>query len=106
MAVGTVRGPPRPDRLRYGPGDSVAVTSEPPAPLAGTTWTVTALVSGSVAPSPPAGTNRQAQPTSGKDDSVRGTLGCNQFRGNAAVSGSTLTFGAIGGTKMMCRTPG
>ncbi|MFJ7196140.1 MULTISPECIES: META domain-containing protein [unclassified Streptomyces] len=86
-------------------GDSIALTSEPPAPLTGTTWTVTSLVSGSTASSLPAGTEKKAQLTFGEDGSVRGTLGCNRFRSTATVTGSTITFGPAEGTKMMCPDP-
>ncbi|MEU6017193.1 META domain-containing protein [Streptomyces sp. NPDC047515] len=86
-------------------GDSIALTSQPPAPLTGTTWTVTALVSGSVATSLPAGTEGKARIVFGKDGSVRGSLGCNGFRGRATVSGSSITFDSIDSTKMMCPDP-
>ncbi|MFD0343840.1 META domain-containing protein [Streptomyces sp. NPDC127117] len=86
-------------------GDSIALTSEPPAPLTGTTWTVTSLVSGSTASSLPPGTERKARLSFGKDGSVRGTLGCNRFRGAATVTGSTITFDRIDGTRMMCPDP-
>ncbi|MFJ2917205.1 META domain-containing protein [Streptomyces sp. NPDC087307] len=87
-------------------GDSIALTSEPPAPLTGTTWTVISLVSGTTSSSLPEGTERKAWLTFGEDGSVRGGLGCNSFRGTAQVTGSTLTFGPAGGTKMMCPDPG
>lgn len=87
-------------------GDSIALTSEPPAPLTGTTWTVISLVSGTTSSSLPEGTERKAWLTFGEDGSVRGGLGCNSFRGTAEVTGSTLTFGPAGGTKMMCPDPG
>ncbi|MEV0491087.1 META domain-containing protein [Streptomyces atratus] len=83
-------------------GDAIAFTSEPSAPLIGTTWTVTALVSGSVASSLPAGAEKKARPTFGKDGSVQGGSGCNQLRGTATVAGSTVAFGRIDTTKMMC----
>ncbi|MFD0292045.1 META domain-containing protein [Streptomyces sp. NPDC127118] len=86
-------------------GDTIALTSEPPAPLTGTTWTVTSLVSGSTASSLPAGTEKKARLTFGKDGSVRGTLGCNHFRGAATVTGSTITFDRVDGTRMMCPDP-
>ncbi|MFE9947989.1 META domain-containing protein [Streptomyces sp. NPDC005531] len=86
-------------------GDSIAFTSERAAPLIGTTWTVTALVSGSASSSLPAGAGKKAQLTFGKDDSVQGSPGCNQIRGTATVSGSAITFGRINGTKMMCPDP-
>ncbi|MFI6121687.1 META domain-containing protein [Streptomyces sp. NPDC051064] len=86
-------------------GDSIALSSEPPAPLTGTTWKVTRLVSGSVATSLPAGTEKKAHLTFGKDGSVEGNLGCNSFHGKAAVSGATLTFGPLASTRKMCAGP-
>ncbi|MEU8704323.1 META domain-containing protein [Streptomyces sp. NPDC048565] len=86
-------------------GDSIALASEPAAPLVGTAWKVTALVSGSTATSLPAGTKGKAHLTFGKDGSVAGNLGCNSFHGKAKVSGSTLTFGPLASTKMMCAGP-
>ncbi|MFD6279991.1 META domain-containing protein [Streptomyces sp. NPDC060209] len=86
-------------------GDSIALTSEPPAPLTGTTWKVTGLVSGSAATSLPAGTENKAHLTFGKDGSVEGNLGCNSFHGKATVTGSTLTFGALASTRKMCPGP-
>ncbi|WP_405666838.1 META domain-containing protein [Streptomyces sp. NBC_00055] len=86
-------------------GDSIAFTSEPAAPLVGTTWTVTALVSGSAASSLPAGAGKKAQLRFGEDDSVQGSPGCNRIRGTATVSGSAITFGRINGTRTMCPDP-
>ncbi|MYQ41593.1 Heat shock protein HslJ [Streptomyces sp. LamerLS-316] len=86
-------------------GDSIALTSEPPAPLTGTAWAVTGLVSGDVAASLPAGTEKKAHLTFGKDGSVEGNLGCNSFHGKATVSGSTLTFGPLASTRKMCAGP-
>ncbi|MFJ9679723.1 META domain-containing protein [Streptomyces sp. NPDC101194] len=86
-------------------GDSIALTSQPPAPLTGTTWTVTALVSGSVASSLPAGAEGKAWIVFGEDGSVQGSFGCNGFRGHGTVSGSTITFDSVDSTKMMCPDP-
>ena len=70
-------------------GDSITLTSEPAAPLAGTKWTVNSLLTGDVATSLPAGTEKNAWFTLAKDGSVRGSLGCNTFSSTAKVSGST-----------------
>jgi heat shock protein HslJ len=86
-------------------GDSIALSSEPPAPLAGTAWKVTGLVSGSAATSLPAGAEGKAHLTFGKDGTVEGNLGCNSFHGKATVSGSTLTFGPLASTRKMCPGP-
>ncbi|MFD9930841.1 META domain-containing protein [[Kitasatospora] papulosa] len=86
-------------------GDSIALTAEPPAPLTGTAWKVTGLVSGSAASSVPAGTEDKAHLTFGEDGSVEGNLGCNSFHGKATVSGSTITFGPLASTRKMCPGP-
>lgn len=86
-------------------GDSIALTSEPPAPLTGTSWKVTGLVSGSTASSLPPGTENKAHFTFAKDGSVEGNLGCNSFHGKAEVSGSKLTFGPLTSTRKMCAGP-
>ncbi|MEU5718623.1 META domain-containing protein [Streptomyces sp. NPDC020403] len=86
-------------------GDSIALVRQPPAPLAGTAWTVTGLISGSTATSLPAGTDDAAHLTFGEDGTVRGSLGCNSFHGRAAVAGSTITFGSLASTRKMCPGP-
>ncbi|MER5274173.1 META domain-containing protein [Streptomyces sp. NPDC002809] len=87
-------------------GDTVSLTARPPAPLTGTRWRITTLVSGSTASSLPAGTEDQAHFTFGEDGTVHGTLGCNSFRGTAEVSGSTVVFGPLVTTRKMCPDPG
>ncbi|MFI1394688.1 META domain-containing protein [Streptomyces sp. NPDC020681] len=83
-------------------GDSITLTSEPAAPLVGTKWTVNSLVTGEVAASLPAGTEKNAHLTFGKDGSVRGNLGCNNFTSTAKISGDTITFGRLATTRRMC----
>ncbi|MFD0022828.1 META domain-containing protein [Streptomyces sp. NPDC058382] len=87
-------------------GDTIALISQPPAPLAGTDWRVTTLVSGSSSSSVPAGTEKSARIAFDKDGNVHGTLGCNSFRGKADVSGSTIAFGPLVTTRKMCPDPG
>ncbi|ORT54757.1 META domain-containing protein [Streptomyces sp. CB03238] len=86
-------------------GDSVRLSEQPPAPLVGTKWTVNSLVSGQAATSLPAGTEGKASFVFGKDDSVRGTLGCNQFNASVSTDGSTMTFGRVTTTRKLCRGP-
>lgn len=86
-------------------GDFITLTSEPPAPLTGTAWKVTGLISGSVATSLPAGARDKGRITFAKDGSVEGSLGCNSFHGRATVSGSTITFGPLASTRKMCQGP-
>ncbi|MFF1418268.1 META domain-containing protein [Streptomyces sp. NPDC058280] len=86
-------------------GDAISLTSEPPAPLAGTEWTVNSLAAGATATSLPKGTEGKAHFTLGKDGSVEGSLGCNTFSSTAKVSGSTVTFGRITSTRKLCPGP-
>ncbi|WP_338671746.1 META domain-containing protein [Streptomyces sp. SCSIO 30461] len=88
-------------------GDSIALTEQQPAPLVGTKWTVTALLTGDRAASVPVGAEKRAFLELGRDGSVRGNLGCNTFSGTAKVSesGSTITFGRLATTRRMCAPP-
>lgn len=86
-------------------GAAIALTAEPPAPLVGTTWSVTSLVSGESASSLPAGTEKKAHLTFGRDGTVRGSLGCNTFNSTAKVSGSKITFGSLATTRKLCPGP-
>ncbi|WNI23468.1 META domain-containing protein [Streptomyces sp. ITFR-16] len=86
-------------------GDTITLTARRPVPLAGTDWRVTILVSGNSASSLPTGTENKARLAFGRDGTVHGTLGCNSFRGKAAVSGSTITFGPVTATRKVCKDP-
>lgn len=86
-------------------GDSIRLSEQPPAPLVGTKWTVNSLVSGQAATSLPAGTEGKASFVFGKDGSVRGNLGCNQFSAPVTTEGSTLTFGRVTSTRKLCPGP-
>ncbi|MGI5481989.1 META domain-containing protein [Streptomyces lavendofoliae] len=86
-------------------GDTVRLGEQPPAPLVGTKWTVNSLVSGRAATSLPPGTEGRATLVFGKDDSVRGTLGCNQFSAAVTTDGSTMTFGRVTTTRKLCAGP-
>ncbi|OKK02872.1 hypothetical protein AMK26_21120 [Streptomyces sp. CB03234] len=91
--------------LTTGDGDTIRLSEQPPAPLVGTKWTVNSLVSGQAATSLPAGTEGKASFVFGKDGSVRGTLGCNQFNASVTTEGSTMTFGRVTTTRKLCRGP-
>ncbi|MGW6568506.1 META domain-containing protein [Streptomyces sp. NPDC054975] len=81
----------------------VALTSEPPAPLQGTTWTVDSLLSGGTAASVPKGSEGKATFVIDKDGKVRGNLGCNRFTATAKVTAKTLTVtGPVVTTRMIC----
>lgn len=86
-------------------GGTIALTAQPSAPLTGTRWRITTLVSGSIASSLPAGTANKAHLTFGKDGTVQGVLGCNSFRGTADVSGTAIAFGRLVTTRKMCPDP-
>ncbi|MFE4176918.1 META domain-containing protein [Streptomyces sp. NPDC056909] len=96
-------------------GDAITLTSGPPAPLAGTEWTVSALTDGATATSLPQGTDGKAHFTFGEDGTVEGSFGCNSFRGTAKVSeagtgagektASTVTFGRLSSTRKLCPGP-
>ncbi|MFD7291452.1 META domain-containing protein [Streptomyces sp. NPDC059863] len=95
-------------------GDAIALTSEPPAPLVGTEWTVDALAQGATATSLPKGTDGKARFTfrkDGKDLSMEGSLGCNSFSATARLSESasggqdTLTIGRVSSTRKLCPGP-
>ncbi|PVE10661.1 META domain-containing protein [Streptomyces scopuliridis] len=95
-------------------GDAIALTSEPPAPLVGTEWTVDALAQGATATSLPKGTDGKARFTfreDGKELSMEGSLGCNSFSAPVKLSESasgapaTLTIGRVSSTRKLCPGP-
>lgn len=105
---GTLKGKLDGERLTLTAPDgstTLVLTSEPPAPLNGTTWTVDSLLSGQSAASLPAGSEGKAHFVIDKDGKVRGSLGCNRFSTTAEFSGRTVTFGEITTTRMMCTGP-
>ncbi|MFI1935140.1 META domain-containing protein [Streptomyces sp. NPDC020330] len=85
-------------------GDSMALSEEKPADLVGTRWAVTTLLSGETATTVPADLPKERAPrlTFSEDGAVQGHSGCNSFRGQATVKGSTITFGPVTGTRKMC----
>ena len=87
-------------------GGTAALTFVPeapmqPLPLEGTAWTLTTIATpGTQAVSSTiAGTKVTALFDMG---SVSGSGGCNSYHGAYETSGSSLTFGAVASTKMMC----
>ncbi|MCM2390944.1 META domain-containing protein [Streptomyces albipurpureus] len=83
-------------------GDTIALTSEPPAPLVGTKWTVNSMMELDMVESLPAGTEKNAHLTFAKDGTVSGNLGCNDFNATVKISGTQLTFGPVSSTRKMC----
>ncbi|MEV8343173.1 META domain-containing protein [Streptomyces niveus] len=90
-------------------GDSIALTAEKPAPLVGTGWAVSGVVSGGTVSSLPQdkkGETGKATLTFAEDGTVSGSLGCNGFSASAKVTDSTITFGMLRATKKLCPEPG
>jgi heat shock protein HslJ len=74
---------------------ALAMTGAAPAQT-GADWTVTTLAGGAL-PEGPAPVIAFAE-----GGRVSGQSGCNRFMGSWAQDGTTLTFGALGATKMAC----
>ncbi|MFZ3498725.1 META domain-containing protein [Streptomyces sp. 5.8] len=91
--------------LKASDGNTIALTSKPPAPAApfvATQWTVDSLIKGETASSIPAGAEGRARFTVAADGTVSGNLGCNRFNASAAVEGDKLTVGPLTSTRMAC----
>ncbi|MFD7204544.1 META domain-containing protein [Streptomyces sp. NPDC059893] len=92
-------------------GDTIALVKERPAPLTGTEWTVTSLISDDVATSLPPEVAGRARMTfekagkAGKDGAATGTLGCNRFRAKAEFRDGHLTLGRPITTRVLCQGP-
>ena len=86
-------------------GDTVALVKERPAPLTGTEWTVTSLLSDDVATSLPDEAAGRAKLTFGKDGAATGSLGCNRFRAKSEIRDGHLTLGRPVTTRMLCQGP-
>ena len=71
----------------------------PDQPIEGTTWVLDGIASGDVVSSVPVGVNAAIRFGAG---SVEIEAGCNTGGGTVEVTADTLTFGAIGLTKMAC----
>ncbi|MGX1670088.1 META domain-containing protein [Streptomyces sp. NPDC055400] len=86
-------------------GDTIALVKERPAPLIGTEWTVTSLLSDDVATSLPGEAVGKAKLRFGKDGAATGSLGCNRFRAKAEFRDGHLTLGRPVTTRMLCQGP-
>jgi heat shock protein HslJ len=89
-------------------GDTIALVRERPAPLTGTEWTVTSLLSDDVAISLPkevAGRAKMTFEKDGQDGTATGNLGCNRFRAKAEFRDGHLTLGRPATTRMLCQGP-
>ena len=74
-----------------------------PEPLVGTNWTLESLHTGDAVSSVIAGSGITA--VFGDDGKVTGSAGCNNYFASYNLSGSSLTFGPAGSTKMSCAEP-
>lgn len=88
-------------------GTAVLVFKEAEAPVAlplvGTTWVLHAYHRGDIATQVLKGTEITA--VFGEDGKVAGSAGCNNYFASYNLSGSSLTFGPAGSTKMTCAEP-
>ncbi|QIB44901.1 META domain-containing protein [Streptomyces aureoverticillatus] len=83
-------------------GDRVALSSEAPAPLKGTEWTVTSVGDGKTVTSLPKALDDKVKLTFGKDGKVTGNLGCNHVTADADARDGKIALGAPGATRRMC----
>ncbi len=82
---------------------ALAACGSPSAGLAGTTWQ---LVSYGSADKPTAAApGVQTSLVFGKDGTVGGTMGCNQFSGSYETKGDQIKFSALASTLMACADP-
>jgi heat shock protein HslJ len=75
-----------------------------PASLAGTLWTLESFHTADAVSSVIAGTTITA--IFGEDGTITGSAGCNRYFASWNVSGTGLTIGPAGSTKMYCGDPG
>jgi heat shock protein HslJ len=82
------------------------VKTVPPAPepLVGTNWTLESFHTADAVSSVIAGTRITA--LFGDDGQVSGSAGCNRYFASFNVTGTSLSIGTAGSTKMACGTPG
>lgn len=75
-----------------------------PEPLIGTNWTLDSVYSGDAVSSVIAGTTITA--VFGEDGSITGSAGCNRYFASYNMTGTSLSIGSAGSTKMYCTSPG
>jgi heat shock protein HslJ len=75
-----------------------------PEPLVGTNWTLESFHTADAVSSVIAGTTINA--VFGEDGQVSGSAGCNRYFAKYNVTGTLLSIGPAGSTKMACGTPG
>jgi heat shock protein HslJ len=90
--------------LKGGDGTVLAVYAAQSQDLAGTNWEVTAFNNGKQAVvGVLEGTTLTL--TFGKDGTLSGNSGCNQYNGPYTVNGNQITVGPLASTMMMCSDP-
>jgi heat shock protein HslJ len=98
------------DRLTFADAKGTTILSftriVPPAPepLVGTNWTLDSFYTGTAVSSVIAGTTITA--VFGEDGSVAGSAGCNHYFASYNVTGTSVSIGSAGSTKMYCTSPG
>jgi heat shock protein HslJ len=75
-----------------------------PSPLVGTTWNLDSFYTADAVSSVIAGTTITA--VFDKDGSVTGSAGCNRYFASYTVTGTSMSIGSAGSTKMYCTSPG
>jgi len=98
------------DRLTFADAKGTTILSftriVPPAPepLVGTNWTLDSFYTGDAVSSLIAGTTITA--VFGDDGRVAGSSGCNHYFASYNVTGTAMSIGSVGSTKMYCTSPG
>jgi heat shock protein HslJ len=75
-----------------------------PEPLVGTNWTLDSFYTGDAVSSLIAGTTITA--VFDEDGRVAGSSGCNHYFASYNVTGTAISIGPVGSTKMYCTSPG
>ena len=98
------------DRLSFADAKGTTILTfiktVPPAqePLVGTNWTLESFHTADAVSSVLAGTTITA--VFGADGSVSGSAGCNRYFASYNITGTSLSIGPAGSTKMACGAPG
>jgi heat shock protein HslJ len=75
-----------------------------PEPLVGTNWTLDSFYTADAVSSVIAGTTITA--VFDKDGKVTGSAGCNRYFASYTATGTSMSIGSAGSTKMYCTSPG
>jgi heat shock protein HslJ len=80
------------------------IVTPAPEPLVGTNWSLESFHTADAVSSVIAGTTITA--VFGEDGRVSGSAGCNRYFAQYTVTGTSLSIGPAGSTKMYCNSPG